>query len=264
MSSSHQRQSGIGAVAAIIAFVALGVIFLILFFLTSPKSSNKDNNTTNQSNGQQNQSADQPSASSSEPAYIRIPANSKIYKNSTYNFSFAYPESFGELTETSQSFNSQNDAFHAESARVEKRPVGIGTAYMTGNLGVYLYKKDDFKIVINAAGTFVAPTKTGNDITWKIVDKGATKQDISVGNAYQAKSIKSQTGIKVFDFTYKLSSSIMVGRYVFELKDNYAIIAMPNVFKPDNSALSDGDVAAYNIIGANIARTVRIPPAKTN
>jgi hypothetical protein len=263
MPSNHRPQAGLGTVGVIFAFIGLGVVFLIIFFL-----SNSGRPTNQNNNGQQNQQAQasqDTATSTSEPLFIRIPENSRIYKNTTYNLMFAYPDSFGELTTTDSATTSIDSViYRAESAVAVKKPVGIGTAFLSGSLGVYLYKKDSFKITINNSRTFVAPAKTGNDTTWKVVDKGTTSQDISIGDSYQAKTLKSQTGIPVFDFTLKTSSSSVLGRFVFELKDYYALIAMPNVSKTDGTPLTDNDISAYNIIGYNMAKTVRVPPAKSS
>ena len=170
---------------------------------------------------------------------------------------FAYPDSFGKLTANTVG-NIDTMIFKAESALADNKPVGGRGTVINGKFGVYIYKRSEFKIVARRPDVAVAPTKTGNDTTWKIVSRGSTVQDISVGDAYQVKSVRSQTGITVFDFSLNDGTSIL-GRWVFESGDNYILIAMPSVNKLDGTALSNADSAAYNVIGNNIARTVRLP-----
>jgi hypothetical protein len=249
---SRPNQSGLGTFAMIGALVGLGVVFLTVFFIanSSPKVTTKSSTAT-----QTTPSATDTTAPK-EPPFIRIPENSKVYSNSSYKFMFSYPDSFGDLTDSSAV--SGTVLFRAESALAAQKPVGNGKAVMNGKFGAYLYKKSDFKIVIQLPDVSVAPTKTGNDTTWKIVSRGTTGQDISIGDSYPVKTVKSQTGIPVFDFGLK-NSNTLLGRWVFEAGDNYILIAMPTVSKTDNSPLTDADLAAYNVIGSNIASTVRLP-----
>lgn len=251
MRSRLYRQGGFSTIAAIAAIVGLGVAFLTVFLLAT--SDNSKNPPTEQNNTEQEEES-----SSNEPPYIRIPENSKIYQNTTYGFSFAYPDSFGELT------TSGDDSFRAESALATQKPIGNGTAFMTGALSVLIYKKADFKVTVSSDDVSVAPTQTGNDITWKVVSRGNSNQDITVGKAYNVKSIKSQTGIPVFDFTYRPSSNFALGRWVFASGDYYVMVSLPSVSKPSGENLAESDISAYTIVGNNIAKTVRVPEVKND
>jgi hypothetical protein len=257
MRTATNRQHGISTFATIGAFVGLGVVFLTIFLISLGGSKTTDKSSTKQTSVT-NQTASTPT--SSEPPFIRIPENSKIYANTQYKFMFAYPDSFGEL---SPSNNTPTDAtsktsFQAESLLASQKPIGNGTAQLNGKLGVFVYGKEDFKIVILNNDVTVAPVKTGNDTTWKVVSRGSTTQDIAIGDAVTVKTIKSQTGVVVYDFIYKPSSSIVLARWVFETGDNYVVVVLPLASKPDNSTLSAADTSAYSIIGSNIARTVRV------
>jgi hypothetical protein len=256
MQSSSYRQGGFSTVAAVVAIIILGIAFFTVFLLAT--SGGTKDSPSNQDNSQQPEEE----SSGNEPPYIRIPESSKVFQNDTYGFSFAYPDSFGELKVNNTA--SQGDGFRADSALATQKPVGSGTAFMTGSLSVLVNKKADFKVTVNSDDVSVAPTKTGNDITWKIVSRGNSNQDISVGKAYDVKSVKSQTGIPVFDFTYRPAGSLALGRWVFASGDNYIMIAMPSVSKPSGENLTESDVSAYTIIGNNIAKTVRVPDANAD
>jgi hypothetical protein len=126
-----------------------------------------------------------------------------------------------------------------------------------------VYPKDSFKIIVGDPNILVAPTKTGNDTTWKVVSIDKTDKDVAVGDAYTISTVKSQTGVTVFDFSITQGTS-RVGRLVFEDGDNYILIAMPAVSNPGDSALTDGDLAAYKIILSNIAKTIRVPSTSSS
>jgi hypothetical protein len=251
MRKANQRQAGIGMVVAVAGLIIISVIFLTVFLISSSGSKTPNSNNQNQTN--QNQAE---TSTSSEPSYIRVPENSLIYKNSDYNFMFAYPDSFGQLTQKTD--NSSSAIFRVESALATQKPVGNTGAVMKGYLGAYVYKKEDFKIIVGDPNVFVGPTKTGNDITWKIVSVDKTDKDISVGDAYNVTTIKSQTSVTVFDFSHTEGTS-MQGRLVFTSGDYFVLIAMPNVAHATGDALSKSDLAAYKIILTNIAKTVRVP-----
>jgi|GEM_PF-2085439 len=248
------NQSGIGPVVAVAAIAALGTIMIVLVVISTSGSGSKNNDDTAPNDSQQQE--DQ--AASNEPPYIRIPDNSKIYSNDKYKFSFAYPDSFGELTAKSSASSGTADYFQAESGLASQKPVGNGTASMNGRMGVFVYTKNDFKVVVNSQDVQVAPTVTGNDITWKIVSRGNSSQDLALGSSYSVKTIKSQTGIAVFDFTYKPSGSLAISRWVFAAGDRYIMVSLPSISKPSGDTLGDSDVSAYTIIGNNIAKTVRV------
>lgn len=256
MQSSSYRQGGFSTIAAIAAIIGVGIAFFTVFLLATGGGSNN-------SGDQQNNNQQEEESASNEPPYIRIPENSKVFNSDIHGFSFAYPDSFGELA-ANDAASTQGDTFRADSALATQKPVGNGTAFMTGRLSVMVFKKSDFKVTVTSDDVSVAPTQTGDDITWKIVSRGSSNQDISVGKAYAVKSIESQTGITVFDFTYRPAGNLALGRWVFASGDNFVMIAMPSVSKPSGENLTESDVSAYTIIGNNIAKTVRVPDAKAN
>lgn len=257
MWSTYHRQRGASTFATIGAFIGLGVVFLGLFFLTTSGNTKAPGASTGDTTG----TTTDTTSTSSEPPYIRLPENSKIYKNTNYKFLFAYPDSFGDLTIQAGSTDSTSigGLFQAQSALAAQKPIGDGTAFMNGRMAVYVFSKDNFKVVVNSNDVSVAPTTTGSDTTWKVVSRGNTTQDLSIGDAYTVKSVKSQTGIQVFDFTYRPSSGLALGRWVFATGDNFVMVALPSVSRPSGDNLSDGNFAAYDIIGNNIAKTVRVP-----
>lgn len=251
----RQHQSGFGTIGIILAFIGLGLVFLVVFFI-SISGGDKPDTGQQQNNEEQSQET-----VSKEAPFIRIPENSKIYNSKDYGFIFAYPDGFGELTEkkTTSGINLQ-----AESALAVQKPVGNGTAFMNGKLSVTIAPKDDFKIAVDSSDTSVGPAKTGNDTTWKIVTLGSGTQSRAIGDSYTVSPVKSQTGIAVFDFTYKPAGSLALGRWVFAAGDYYVMIALPTVSKPSGESLTESDVAAYVIIGNNIAKTVRVPAPATD
>jgi len=261
MWSTSHRQRGASTIVLVAALIGLGIVMLILLLLTTSNSGKKpgtdDTNKTANSDGT--------TTVSNESPYIRLPENSKIYKNSRYNFSFAYPDGFGELIaqENVSTGGSEGGLFRAQSALAAQKPVGDGTAFMNGRLATYVYAKEDFKIVVNSSDVSVAPTVTGDDITWKVVSVGNTTQGTSVGDSYTIKSVKSQTGVKVFDFTYRPGGGLALGRWIFAAGDNYVMISMPAVSRPSGENLSDNNFTAYDIIGSNIAKTIRVLQADT-
>ena len=259
MRPERTSQSGVSTVATIAAFVGFGLIFLVLIILTISSGGKKDAAT----NDQKQTSDDSQASTSNEPAYIRVPENSKIYDSKTYGFLFAYPDSFGDLTAKTTNTSGASDFYQAESGLAAQKPVGNGTAFMNGRLGVYVSSKEDFKISVNSQDVQVAPTATGQDVTWKIVSRGNSSQDMTIGSSYTVKSVKSQTGIPVFDFTYRPSGSLALSRWVFAAGDKYVMVTLPSISKPSGDNLTDQDVAAYTIIGNNIAKTVRVPSANT-
>jgi len=256
MRSPKNNQNGISSIAAISAIAALGAVMVVLVIITSNSFGSKaaNNNPPATTDDQQ-----QATTSSNEPPYIRIPDNSQIYNNDTYKFLFAYPDSFGDLTaKSSDTSVSGTSFFQAESGLASQKPVGNGTAFMNGRLTAYVYSKDNFKVSVNSQDVQVAPTVTGNDITWKVVSRGSSSQDLAVGSSYSVKSTKSQTSIPVFDFTYKPSGALAIGRWVFAAGNNYVMVSLPSISKPTGENLTDTDIAAYTIIGNNIAKTVRV------
>jgi hypothetical protein len=257
-----QRQTGISTIATIGAFVGIGVVFLIVFFIGM--SGGSKNDTTNNKQTTTNQSTGTDTATASGPPFIRIPENSKIYNNAIYKFSFAYPDSFGELLAKSDTVTdgSLKVLGHDESATATKLPIGTTNAVLSGTLGVLVYAKDNFSVTVNN-GVTVAPTQTGNDVTWKIISRGTSTQDIALGQPVTIKTVKSQTGVTVFDFTSRPNAAIVQARWVFVSGDTYAMITLPLLNKPEQAAISDADMAAYNVVGKNIAKTVRAAAQNT-
>ena len=250
----NSDQRGMGTIAMVVILVFLAVVGLGLFLLSISSNSNKQGQTGDDTNKTDTTDQD---AASTEPPFIRIPENSLIYKNSTYGFSFAYPSSFEKLSDISASTEPGGYIAAASSAPAIGKPIGTTGAVLTGMLGVYVFNKDDFKMLIGNPEIFVGPAKTGDDTTWKIVSLGKTTQDIKVGDAFPVKTITSQSGVKVFNFTSQNVGVLLYGRYVFESGDNYVMVTLPALNLPDGRAATNADFTAYNIVGANIASTVR-------
>ena len=260
LQTSKQRptgsdQRGIGTIGMVGILIGLGAVFLMIFLFTSggtgPSTTNKQPSSTEQPADSTLQAVNK------EPPFIRIPDNSLIYKNSTYKFSFAYPSSFEKLTEKpSTNASATGSVFQVNSAEAVSKPVGTTGAVLSGTFGAYIYKKQDFKILVGNPEVFVSAAKTGDDTTWKVVSRGNTNQDISIGDSFPVKTIRSQTGIPVFDFTLKVDNK-QIGRYVFELDNHYVLIALPTVSLPSGQPLSNADIAAYTVIGSNLASTTR-------
>jgi hypothetical protein len=256
-----RHQAGLGTFALVGILTGLGIVFLVIFFAANSDTSNKPS-TTNQTANNNGDTTATPTVK--EPPYIRIPENSLIYKSTDYKFSFAYPASFQKLTENADATAGDvGSIFRAEAIRADKKPVGNNQATMSGTFGAYVYRKDDFKILVTEPDVYVSATKTGNDTTWKVISRGNTNQDISIGSAYQVKTIRSQTGVPVFNFTLNKGKSVY-GRYVFEAGDYYVLIALPEVSLPSNTPPSERDIAAYSIIGNNLSSTVRTQAVSSN
>jgi hypothetical protein len=151
----------------------------------------------------------------------------------------------------------------------ENAPYTWNTARFTGNEWEILpvttsdNNYDMGSLMVDKKGnwTIVGPTTTGNDTTWKIVsgDVGST---YTLGSPFKVDSVTSQTGVKVFQFPLKQTDRLL-GRLVFQSGDYYVLIAFPYAHRPDHGTLSQSDIAAYNTILSNIAKTVRTPPIVT-
>lgn len=260
MASSHQKQDGFSTIAAVGALIGLGVVFLTIFlFANSGNSNNRiqsNKNPTEQDSGEQ---------TASEPPFIRLPENSKIYRSQQYKFSFAYPDSFGELKDVQIGSSTNTIVDSAESASAVGKPIGgASAAVLNGKMGVYVYDKDNFKVVVQRPDISVAPTTTGSSTTWKVVSGGtANNKSYSVGQAYDIPVVKSQTGVTVFDFTLRDAGNVL-GRWVFASGDYYVLVALPTVSKVSGTALEARDIASYTIIGTNIAKTTRVQAAANN
>jgi len=247
----NTRQAGLSTIAAVAALSAIMVLFLIIFLIanTGKKPSDNTNNNDQQNNSDQ-------TAVTNEPPYIRIPENSFLYTNSTYGFSFAYPNSFETLIENPGSNDKM--ALRAESALADQKPIGNAGAVLNGHLGAYVYKKDSFQLTIGDPNVFIGASKTGNDTTWKIVSSDSTDSNLAVGKPYTSfKTIKSQTGISVFSFPLNNGKNLL-GRIVFEAGDYYILIALPYVSRPNEATITSSDISTYNTIVENIAKTARV------
>jgi hypothetical protein len=250
-SSRNHHQAGLSTIKSVAILSGIMVLFLIIFLLSSSGNKDKNNNNTDdQTNNSQ---------SGNKESYIRVPANSLVYANDTYGFSFAYPDDFQQLTESTSSINLS--LMSAQSRFADKKPIGNTGTVMNGQLGAYVYDKSSFKVAAANPNVVVSPIEKDGKTTWTITTSGSTDPKLFPGQLYSPQTTTSQSGVIVYLFPYYAKSDYATNSYqghlVFALDNNYVLVSMPFLSKLDDTVLAKQDIAAYNVVLNNIAKTVR-------
>lgn len=246
------NQRGTSTVKVVIAFIALGTVFLIVFLLslssTGPGSQQPSNAQQEATNTKK----------TNQPEVIRIPEGYKVYTSDTYKFSFAFPATFGDLTTDSTVVSKDpKPRLQLKTNAVSKLPLAGSDALLNGSLAVHVYPRSSFKLTLTKNDVVVAPTTTGNDITWKVVNVGTATDGTEVGQSRQVPNSKSDAGVTVFDLALRNSSNSL-GRLVFASGDSFVLIALPAVSKPNAADMTGSDSSAYNSMLSSISKTIRL------
>jgi hypothetical protein len=243
-------QHGIGSFKAIAAIVGIGLTFLMLFIFVggsgTPKTKSDDTAKTN---------GETLSPPASQPNVIRIPDNYTAYVNKNYKLSFAHPTPWA----TSIIVKGPTDTAPVPSspqAASSFKNYGLGSSILNGQLVVYVDKQDAFSMLLHTNGAVIAPVKLGDGYGWKVVQAGAADPTLKVGDSYNIKSATYQSGIPVYNFTVSVNNTLQ-GRWVFQSGENFVAVSLPTLSRTDNSAPSAADIALYNIISNNVAKTSR-------
>lgn len=249
-------QAGIGSFKAVAAIAGIGLTFLFLFVFVGGAGNPKTDSNSTQATPPTSPTTPPAttSAASSQPAVIRIPDGYSVYTNKDYKFSFGYPTPWegaillniegGASTQTSLKttfFN--NYAFGT-------------TSVLNGQMIAYVAKQDAFKSEVTTDGAIIAPVKLGEGFGWKVVQAGPNNPNLNVGDSYNIKATKYQTGIPIYNFTSTGSNSVQ-SRWVFQSGENFVSIALPILTGVNGAKPSTADIALYTIISNNVAKTAR-------
>jgi hypothetical protein len=250
-------QRGIGTFKAVAAIAGIGITLVLLFvFLGSPTPTpNKSAGTTGQ-DGQDGTGTNPTTPTSppgSQPTAIRIPENYSVMAVKEYKLSFAYPTQWaGAIT-----FNAPSDIPELKATPTFFNQYALGNSFLNGQLTVYIAKQDAFKIYVHSDdGAYVAPVKLGDSYGWKVVQSGMADPTLKVGDSYDIKSAKYQSGIPVYNFATSVKNTVQ-SRWIFQSGDYFIAVSLPLLSRPDGSAPSTADIAQYTIIANNIAKTLR-------
>lgn len=248
----HYRrdQRGIGSLATIGAFVGIGIVFLIIFMIANSGGTKINTNKDGANKTNSTATSNSPSPPNGQPAVIRIPDNFSIFSNTDYGISFAYPTPWGKLTGTGG-----GSAAYTVTSTVFSN-YAIGNSVLNGQMTAVVYNKDKFQIITKVGGALLTAVKLGDTYGWKVVQTGANEPTLNVGDSVDIKSSKNQSGTTIFDFSINDKNQIQ-GRWVFEAKNRFVIVALPPLTRLDGSAPSGSDLVIYTAVGNNMARTMR-------
>lgn len=242
-------QSGISSFAGAAAIAGIGVVFLVVFLIATSGGSKKANDTPKDNTSQ----SQTDSNASSQPTVIRIPEDYTVYANKDFEFSFAYPTPWGTLTGTAREaggtalFTARSGGFNSYA---------LGSSVLNGQLTAFVYDKDDFKISTHDNGPMVTAAKLGDTYGWKVVQAGPADPKLQVGDNYNVKSAKYQAGVDVFDLSINEKNTLQ-SRWVIASGDNFIVVNLPTINRADGSAPPANDLAVYNAVAGNIAKTLR-------
>lgn len=243
------QQDGISTIKAVAAIAGIGLTLLFVFiFIGGAGSPKVTNNNAPNTDGQS------AAAPASQPNFIRIPENYSVYTNKDYKFSFAYPTPWANsisvkgLKDANFVPISTKFAFFTNYA--------LGSSVLNGQLLVNIDNKDAFKILTHPGGAVVAPVKLGDGYGWKVVQAGTADSTLKVGDSYNVKSAKYQSGVTIYNLAVNGSNSVQ-SRWVLQSGDNFVGISLPILSHVDGSAPSTADIALYTAISNNVAKTAR-------
>jgi hypothetical protein len=246
-------QRRFGPIKPIIAIAGIGVTLILLFVFAGGSGSPKVNNSGDKTANSDTSNSTSPSAVS-QPAVIRIPDDYNVYTDKNYKISFAYPAPWADSIAVQAPDNAQPVPTSAKPALFTNYP--LGSSVLNGRMLVYVDKQDAFKMLLHIDGATVAPVKLGDGYGWKVVQAGSGDPMLKVGDSYDVKSAVYQSGVTIYNFALNANNTVQ-SRWVMQSGDNFVAINLPQYGRLDGNIPSSSDVALYNIISNNVAKTAR-------
>ncbi len=249
---NHRSQSGVIAFKSILIIFGIGfTLLMVLIVATAGPAKEDEGPQSAEQTGAQ--AADTKETEKTAPkAAVKLPEGFKRFTNKQYGFSVAYPEAWGSLIVSPTTINSL--------LRAETKPAvyPLGGAQISGSLSVSVYPSKDFRIATRLGNPFLIPFKKDGKTTWQVVSVDQKETKLKVGDTYKITSSTNPSGLTTHDFTW-LFNGQRQARWVFESGDNYIILLIPALGRPDGTEPTGNDLLIYTAFAESIVETVSLP-----
>lgn len=260
LASHCQYQRGIADTKKLGIFAIGGfVLFMVVIIATAPAPKAPETTTGQNAQASGQSPAPQPSPAPAEgqekasPAVVKLAEDFRRFTSKQYNFSLAYPESWGSpITQPAQ-------GGFILRANTKDVSYPLSTAILSGAFAINVYRPELFRVEVRPGNPTVQPSKQDGKITWKITTVGPDEPTYRVGNAYKVESRTNPSGLTIHDFTWVNAAGQRQARWAFEAKDTYILMSLPPVTAADGTASPTGsELSFYTAFANQVIDTVTI------
>lgn len=239
-------QKGFGAAEAMVIIFIVAVLAGLGWFVWSKQKdkNNSSKNTDSSESATGSGKKDKKSANSLPDGYVR-------YTDSKYDFSFAYPETWGKLSATGDAAQEGLDVI---TPPIDNLPVE--DAQIQGRFGYAVGIKRGFKVAVEKYGPIVEYGVVDKLPVWRVVEQ-AEGSGYAVDDVYPAKSTTNTNGITVYEFHWT-DEGATHARWVVELDNRFVTITLPAIMRPDMAQVSQSELSAYYEIANNIRNSFKL------
>lgn len=235
-------------------FIAGGgfVLIIILVIATAPPKAGTPAAQQTPQNGNTPAAADGRSPEIGQIPATELPASFKRFTNRQYNFSVAFPASWGGL---SGQANIGKATLLAQTKEVSE-PMGASQAFGTFTIGIYPAR--DFQISQVSLGSMLQPVEKDGVYTWKVASLAADDKKNRVGDLIPVATSKNAAGVTIYDFNWTIQGD-QQSRWAFRSKDNFIVMVLPPLNRADKSAPSEDDIKQYRQFTTAVVSSVSLP-----
>lgn len=250
------RQAGILSLkhAIIIAGGGFMLLMLVVLLATPPKKSAGDQpsqqstSSSDKSKGSQTSAADK---LNQLPA-TALPAGFKHFANKQYNFSVAFPASWGGLA--GETFV-DNTVLTARTKEVSE-PMGLSQAF--GKFTVAIYPTVNFTVTKTEGGSLLKPVEKDGLYEWEVASLAYNERSLQLADKVPVPTVKNANGVVIYDFTWTTSNGRQ-SRFAFRTQDYIIIMSVPPLSRADKSAPTEAEIKQYNKFATAIINSVTLP-----
>ena len=239
-------QKGFGAGEAIVIIFIVVILAGIGWFVWS-KQKDKNNSSENTATSKNDANAGNKDKKSAD----ELPNGYARYTDNKYDFSFAYPEAWGKLSDTD---DPAQKGLAKITPHIDNLPVE--DALIQGRFGYAVAVKKGFRVEAEKYGPTVEYSVVDNLPVWRVIGQ-AEDTGYSVGDVYPVKSIENPYGITVYEFHWT-DEGATHGRWVVELDNRFVTITLPAILRPEMAPVSQSELSTYYEIANNIRNSFKL------
>jgi hypothetical protein len=214
-----KSQRGFSAVEVLLILIVMGIVGFAGWYVYHTRSNSTAATSADITNlGQRKQN------NSPAPSQLVLQKDYKVYASTTYGFSYAYPNSWGDL---SPSANQTTGWFVATTADLGKLP--FGQSVLSGTNSFSVHSVDGYTIVANKYGATVKPVNVNGAYSWVVTDVNPADTTDKPGDTYKVTSFINTNGATLYDFTWEDEGGTH-GRWVFVAKGNIVTLELADIW----------------------------------
>lgn len=237
----------------------LGFVMLmtIIFLTAPPKQSTDQQNTDSQNstpaNSNTSQRSDEAAKKLKQLPATELPSSYRRFTNKLYNFSVAFPTSWGALAGET---NVGNTTLTVRSQQFNQP---IGQSQAIGSFEVAIYPLINYTFSKLEGGSIIKPVGGQDGVyEWEVASLAYGETKLKLQDKIDVSTFRNTHDVVVYDTSWTTTKGRQ-NRWVFRSQDFFIAMSLPPLSRADNSLPSQSELKQYNQFANTIINSISLP-----